>query len=186
MWTNLFRFGRTSNRIITGFEGSQGETQVQTADSWTGTGQTENRKDLTPWHLDSDTRKQSSFTLPGCSHIHPDQGGSRGGDHICWHPCKVGFLTRLIACHTFCLWMSLWIQKPYLSRFLSYCGTASTHGLLTFRRGDKLAVWRRSGAAKQILGKIEPAFFRFPTFLPFYICSSLWCSVFDSGNSFLL
>ena len=29
-----------------------------------------------------------------------------------------------------------------------------------FRRGDKLAVWRRSGAAKQILGKIEPAFFR--------------------------
>jgi len=28
------------------------------------------------------------------------------------------------------------------------------------RRGDKLSVWRRSGAAKHILGKVEPAFFR--------------------------
>ena len=115
----------------------------------------------THWH-----QKIIKATSPGCSNIHPSERGSRGGDHICWHPCKVGFLTRLIACHTFWLWIALWIQKPYLSRFLSCCGTASHHCLFTFRRGDKLAVWRRSGAAKQILGKIEPAFFRYTPIPP--------------------
>ena len=65
-----------------------------------------------------------------------------------------------------------WLVSPYhfqysvfsicqIHQYLSNLTKKKLHGnTLTFRRGDKLAVWRRSGAAKQILGKIEPAFFR--------------------------